>query len=126
MQSEMMMVNRRFRPEQRLHNSTEFQRVYQHRTSVADGVLVVYGRANEVGWPRLGLSVSRRIGNAVARNRWKRLIREAFRLHADKLPQGFDFVVHPRQGVTPQLDTVSSSLLKLTAKIKRKVGDRSP
>lgn len=120
------MSSYRFRPMHRLHSSAEFRRVYQQRTSVADGVLIVYGRRNEAGCPRLGLSVSRRIGNAVNRNRWKRLIREAFRLNAAKLPQDFDFVIHPRPGVTPHLDTVSRSLVHLAAKVKRKSGDRSP
>ncbi len=118
------IAGQRFRPEQRLHNSDDFNRVYRQRTSVADGVLIVYGCRNDVSWPRLGLSVSRRVGNAVVRNRWKRLIREAFRLNASELPRGVDFVVHPRPGVRPRLETVSHSLLRLAARVQRKLGDR--
>ena len=121
--SDASMVEHPFQPEQRLRNSNDFDQVYRQRTSVADGVLIVYGRMNELGWPRLGLSVGRRVGNAVTRNRWKRLIREAFRLNAGQLPQNLDLVVHPRPGVTPQLDAVSHSLIRLSKRVLRKLGE---
>jgi len=123
-QNDPNMTDRRFRPEHRLRHSNDFNRVYRQRTSVADGVLIVYGCHSDVPWPRLGLSVSRRVGNAVVRNRWKRLIREAFRLHASQLPAGVDFAVHPRAGVQPRLETVSDSLVQLAARVQRKLGER--
>ena len=123
--NELNMVDYPFQPEQRLRSSADFTEVYRQRTSVADGVLIVYGSKNTLGWPRLGLSVGRRVGNAVTRNRWKRVIREAFRLNAVELSQNLDLVVHPRPGVDPQLEMVGQSLRRLSKRVQRKLGEKS-
>jgi len=60
--------------------------------------LILRVRANELGWSRLGLSVGRRVGNAVARNRVKRLLREAWRLNKSRLRTPCDVVAIPRDG----------------------------
>ena len=62
---------------------------------MADERIVVFGHANGLPHPRLGISASRRIGGAVVRNRWKRLLREAFRLTRPQLPEGIDLIVIP-------------------------------
>lgn len=77
--------------------------MYDTRQSAAAGPLVLYAaadRANPDG-VRLGLSVSRRIGSAVVRNRWKRRLREAFRQVRGSLPSGNDFVIVVRSGEPP-------------------------
>lgn len=66
---------------------------------------------------RLGVAVSKRHGNAVRRNRIKRLSREAFRLMRPELPEGFDFVMVPRVGSDPDLPELKDSLAKLAGKI---------
>ena len=114
-------VRLRFRPQQRLRGGGEFQRVYRRKRSVSDGVLIVYGCENERSHARLGLSVSRKVGNAVVRNRWKRLIREAFRLSQAVMPVGIDLVVLPRPGVTPELESVRRSLLDCGGRLARKL-----
>jgi ribonuclease P protein component len=82
----------RFPAKMRLIGS-EFERVYKAKCSVSDGVLIVYAVANELGFSRLGLTVSRKVGPAHQRNRWKRSIREAFRTRLSALPIGFDYAI---------------------------------
>lgn len=103
----------------RLLRPPEFERVFAARQSVVDKMLTVYGLENQYGHPRIGLVVSRRIGNATFRNRWKRLLREAFRLVQHDLTS-FDFVCIPRAGSEPELASLQQSLLRLASEITRK------
>jgi ribonuclease P protein component len=83
----------------RLSRSAEFQRVYRQGRSKANRFLVLYAfpREDDAGdGPRLGLSVSRRVGGAVDRTRVKRVLREAFWQDAERLPTGSDYVVVAR------------------------------
>lgn len=57
---------------------------------------VLFARSNEVGSSRLGVTATKKLGNAVVRNRAKRTVREAFRREYEKLPRGYDFVVVAR------------------------------
>jgi ribonuclease P protein component len=89
----------------RLSRSAEFERVYRQGRSKGNRFLVLYAfprddetssdREEDDG-PRLGLSVSRRVGGAVDRSRVKRVLREAFWAEAERLPEGSDYVVVAR------------------------------
>jgi ribonuclease P protein component len=83
----------------RLSRSTEFQRVYRQGRSKADRYLVVYSFQRDEqnpARPRFGVSVGRKVGNAVVRNRVKRTIREALAELEDKVTDGLDYVVLAR------------------------------
>lgn len=111
----------RFSRQLRLRHQSEFDRVHAANVHAADGTLVVLGWRSEAATCRLGLSISRRVGNAVVRNRWKRLIREAFRQQRATLPRGLDLVVRPRRGAEPSFAAVSASLPRLATRVERRV-----
>jgi ribonuclease P protein component len=119
------MSDERLRPEYRVRSRQDFQRVYSQRCRVGDDVLVVSGGATDHPHPRLGLAVARAVGSAVVRNRWKRLIRTAFRLTRVQMPAGIDLVVSPRRGADPELAALQASLPKLAARLARKLKRKS-
>ena len=79
-----------------LKNSREFGSVYNTRNSVANKYLVMYLRSNGLDYNRLGISVSKKVGNSVVRHRVTRLIREAYRLNRANIDVGYDIVIVAR------------------------------
>lgn len=118
------MNAQRFPTHQRLRKRGDFARVYERRCSASDGLILVYVAASDLAYPRIGLSVSRKVGGAVQRNRWKRLLREAFRQSCEALPAGIDLIVIPRQGVEPELRALSDSLVRLVGKAQARLKGR--
>jgi ribonuclease P protein component len=114
------MSNNRFPKRLRLLRASQFERVFAARNSAADTWIVLYGAANEVGQPRLGLTVSRRVGGAVERNRWKRLLREAFRLMQHGLPN-IDLVCVVRATSPPELRQLVEAITTLSARIQKRI-----
>ena len=86
----------RFRRHHRLSGNAAFRAVYDGKVRKHAGPLTVFCIPNNLPHGRLGLSVSRKVGNAVRRSRVKRMLREAFRLTQDERPVGFDLVVVAR------------------------------
>ena len=82
-----------FPKKRRLASNRQFKAVLDHGRRAGDPLLTLYLAPNACGYPRLGVSVGKSAGNAVVRNRLKRLLREAFRQSQDRIPPGFDYVL---------------------------------
>jgi len=80
----------------RLTDSPEFERVYRQGTAYRGRLFSVHAFPNEHGAPRLGLSVSRRVGNAVTRNAVRRKLREVFHSCISEVSENLDLVVSAR------------------------------
>jgi ribonuclease P protein component len=110
----------RFGKARRILDSREFGEIIKRGRFAADEQLVVNARVAAVqnsqgDYPgRLGVTIPRKAGGAVVRNRWKRLIREAYRLDQHAMPRGFDLVVRPKRGAEPDFPRIRRSLLKLS------------
>jgi ribonuclease P protein component len=91
--------DRSFGTRWRIRSRRDFAAIHAARVRSESGPLLVYGLPNDLGHLRIGISVGRRVGNAVVRNRVKRRIREAFRIHRSEWPTGYDLlvVVRPHQ-----------------------------
>ncbi|MGE5611381.1 MAG: ribonuclease P protein component [Bacillota bacterium] len=116
----------RFPKSHRLRSRAEFSAVFEAKVSDARGPLVMYALPNNLSHPRLGLVVGRRLGVAVKRNRIKRLLREAFRLHQYDMPQGYDFVIVVRPHEEMILAEYQKLMTALMLRLHRKWQERPP
>lgn len=112
----------RFTKSMRLRNGPEFQAVFSRRISVSDKTLVLYAIPNGLICSRLGLSISKKVTRtAPARNRWKRVLREVFRLNQNLFPQPLDLVFLVRAPFPEGFDSVRESVRKLLDRIARRL-----
>ncbi len=111
----------RFLKRYRLKLRTEFDVVFEHGSVASDNVLVTHAIRNSLGYTRIGLSIAKRVGSAPIRNRWKRWMREAFRLNRLLLPIGLDIVIRPRRGAIGSFQAVEKSMVKLFRELDRKL-----
>ena len=97
-----------------LKNYRQFQSVYKTGKSYADRYLVMYARENGTDGNRIGISVSKKVGNSVVRHRVTRLVRESYRLHEAMFNSGLDMVVVARKSAKDKTcQEIESALLQL-------------
>ena len=118
------MTDLRFRATQHLRRGADFERIYARQCRGSDQHLLIFADSNQLSCTRIGLSVSKKHGSAVRRNRLKRLLREAFRLTQHELPQGLDLILIPRQGIASTLADYQQSLARSVKYISRKLNPR--
>ncbi len=97
-----------------LKKNSDFQLVYKKGTSFANRYLVMYVRENQLNRNRVGISVSKKVGNSVVRHHLTRLIRESYRLNEERFKNGYDIVVIVRvNGKEQGFHSFQSALLHL-------------
>ncbi|MCM1537234.1 MAG: ribonuclease P protein component [bacterium] len=102
-----------------LKKNRDFQNVYQNGKSYANKYLVMYILKNNLGRNRIGISVSKKVGNSVVRHRLTRLIREVYRLHEEMFNSGLDMVVVARVNAKSILYTDMESAVLHLAKLHK-------
>lgn len=97
-----------------LKKNQEFKKVYSSSCSCANRQLIGYFMKNQGLENRIGISVSKKVGNSVVRHRLKRLVKEAYRLNLSKIKSGYDIVIIVRTGaIGKDYWEIESSLLHL-------------
>lgn len=103
----------------RLRKNNEFRRVYKEGNSMANKLLILYIRKNDLDYNRAGFTVSKKVGKSVVRSKVKRQIRESYRLNDGKVIQGYDLVFVARAGCSEATyKEIESALLHLLGKKK--------
>ena len=120
------MAGFKFIKAQHLRSKSDFERVYALKCKAADGVLLIFVALNHRPLTRIGLSVSKKHGGAIVRNRLKRLLREAFRLMQDQIPSGLDVIAIPLSKEKANLQGYKESLVKVTSRLMRRLISTGP
>jgi len=104
----------------RLKRRADIARMFDAGVRTGERTLLLLAAPNGLDYARFGVGVSKRHGNAVQRNRIKRLCREAFRLSRAEIPAGWDYFVLPKAGATHTLAALRASLVQLARRAVRK------
>ncbi len=104
----------------RIRSGITFRRIFRLKRRASDHLMTLYMAPNDLGCNRLGLAVGRHFGNAVTRNRAKRLLREAFRQMKHELPGPADWVIIPQPRHEFSLPELQQSILTLARRLVEK------
>lgn len=128
----------RFPKRHRIKHSDDFSAIIRGGAFAADDILVVNVRRSPVGdvdadaspprsvqASRLGITIARKTGPAVVRNRWKRWIREAFRTQRSELPVGIDIIVRPKRDAVGSFTAVAKSLTSTVRRAANKLSSKA-
>ncbi len=98
----------------RLVKNKQFKAVLERNIRVSNDLLVLYMAENQLKYPRLGISIGKSCGNAVIRNRFKRLLREVFRLNQEQIPKCYDYLlmISPKALENYKLSDIDFQVLK--------------
>ena len=114
----------------RIRKNSRFREILERKLSFRNNLLSVHIAENNYDYSRLAISVGKKCGNAVQRNRCKRLLREVFRQNQDNIPKGFDYLlmIPPKLAVKVKsaeikltFQQINTAFLKIIEEIKRRV-----
>lgn len=121
MSSDDSRGSQRLEKERRVRRRGEFTRIMRRGSCAADGTLVLFAAPSSADrHSRLGVTIPRRTGGAVIRNRWKRLIREAYRTQRHAIPAGYDYIIRPKKDAQPSWKAIERSVPRLAQKAVRR------
>jgi ribonuclease P protein component len=107
-----------FPREARLVRRNEFDAVYRTGKRLSSSNFTVFARSNQLALSRFGFSIKKALGGAVVRNRMRRRLREAVRLHRQEIPAGWDFVIHPKDKVAKMpFAVLAEELVRVLSKL---------
>jgi ribonuclease P protein component len=120
----MTIVNR-FGKRDRVKSGDDFTAIIRGGAFAADDLLVVNVRHWDTGavgsYSRIGITIPKKTGPAVVRNRWKRWIREAFRTQRAEIPTGLEIIVRPKRDAIGSFDAIARSLPLTVRRASRKL-----
>jgi len=117
--SERVLIGQRFGPADRVLRSSDFQRIYKDGARSTTASFAVFALPNGIGRSRLGLTVTRKFGTAVVRNRHKRIVREIFRKNRGAFGASCDFVVNLRAGAAGRAyGALEAELIRAVARLR--------
>lgn len=123
----LLMFDYGFPKTARVTRSDDFTAIIRRGPYAADDLLVINVRWDPRGAncrARLGISIPKKTGNAVVRNRWKRWIRESFRLQRSGLPRGVAIIIRPKRDAVGSFAAIDRALAKTVARAVRKLPPR--
>jgi len=111
------MGTQTFGKHERVRKRKEFQAAYEKGARFSSDNFIVFVHNNQSGTKRLGVTVTKKVGNSVKRNRAKRLLREFFRLNKDKIPESRDVIIIAKKDISSlKYQDVTAELERLFAK----------
>ncbi len=115
-------VDQSFPKSARIHSSLEFDSLFQQGKVLADASLVMHAQLSRARG-RIGISISKRVGSAPMRNRWKRLIREAYRRQYQRVTAmaKLDIIVRPRRGAVANYAAIEKSIASLATRLEKQL-----
>jgi ribonuclease P protein component len=110
----------------RLRSNMEFRKVYNKGKNYWNRNLILFVKKNDLGYTRVGYSITKKIGNSVVRNRIRRQMKEIYRLNFDQVEKGYDLIFIPKKNVVDisfeKLESAMLHIMNISKVIKKESG----